>query len=166
MFSALSRFVIHRPLVVILAWIILTASLHQVAPRWEQVTKDDNVRFFPPDSLSVIGQDLLERGFPTDASSSQLVLVYERRHGHVTPADLRYIEQVASSFYQFAQSSSELGVKKLDTHRSPVIGPRLIGSSADGLDQAVLTIVRLNGTYLSKKTRLAVDRILEWLRSE
>ena len=44
-----------------------------------------------------------------------------------------------------------------------MIGPRLIGTSADGRDQAVLTIVRLNGTYLSKKTRVAVDRILEWL---
>jgi putative drug exporter of the RND superfamily len=111
MFSALSRFVISRRWVVILGWIILTACLHQAAPRWEQVTKDDNVRFFPPDSLSVIGQDLLERGFPADASSSQLVLVYERKHGHVTPEDLRYIEQVASSFYQFAQSAFELGSK-------------------------------------------------------
>jgi putative drug exporter of the RND superfamily len=166
MFSALSRLVISRPWVVIFGWVILTACLHQAAPRWEQVTKDDNVRFFPADSLSVIGQDLLERGFPADASSSQLVLVYERKHGRVTPDDLRYIERVASSFYQFAQSASELGVKKLDTHRSPVIGPRLIGTSADGRDQAVLTIVRLNGTYLSKKTRVAVDRILEWLKAE
>ena len=166
MFSALSRLVISRPWVVIFGWMILTACLHQAAPRWEQVTKDDNVRFFPADSLSVIGQDLLERGFPADASSSQLVLVYERKHGHVTPEDLRYIEKVASSFYQFAQSASELGVKKLDTHRSPVIGPRLIGTSADGKDQAVLTIVRLNGTYLSKKTRVAVDRILQWLKEE
>ena len=51
------------------------------------VTKDDDVRFFPPGSASVIGQDLLERGFPRDASSSQLVLVYERKDHAVTPAD-------------------------------------------------------------------------------
>ncbi len=77
---------IHRPWVVILGLARPDRQSPPVAPRWEQVTKDDDVRFFPPDSLSVIGQDLLERGFPADASSSQLVLVYERRHGHVTPA--------------------------------------------------------------------------------
>jgi len=166
MFSSLSCVVIHRPWVVILGWLVLTAGLHQFAPRWEQVTKDDDVRFFPPDSLSVIGQELLERGFPEDASSSQLVLIYERKHGRVTLEDLYYIEEAAASFYQFAQTNQDLGIKKLDTHRTPVIGPRLIGTSADGRDQAVLTIARLKGTHLSKKTKLAVDRILEWLRTD
>ena len=81
-------------------------------------------------------------------------------------SDLRYVEDVAARFYQFAQSHPELGVNKLDTHRSPVIGPRLIGTTADGRAQAVLTIVRLNGTHLSKKTRVAVDATLEWLKQE
>ena len=89
MFSSLSSVVIRRPWVVVLGWLVLTAGLYQIAPRWDQVTKDDDVRFFPPDSLSVIGQDLLERGFPEDASSSQLVLVYERKHGRVTQDDLQ-----------------------------------------------------------------------------
>ena len=121
---------------------------------------------FPADSLSVIGQDLLERGFPADASSSQLVLVYERKHGHVTRDDLRYIEDVAAKLYEFGQSHPELGIKKLDRHSTPVIGPRLIGTSADGQGQAVLTIARLNGTHLSKRTRIAVDQILDWLKTE
>ncbi len=130
------------------------------------MTKDDDVRFFPSDSLSVIGQDLLERGFPLDAASSQLVFIYERRGGAVTQADLNYVENVATRFYEFSQQHSELGVKRIDTHRSPAIGQRLIGSSVDGSGQAVLTIVALQGTYLSKRTRLAVDRIEEWLKSE
>ena len=166
MFFTLSRCVIHRPWVVILGWLVLTAGLHQIAPGWDHVTKDDDVRFFPTDSLSVIGQDLLERGFPGDASSSQLVLVYERKHGSVTPDDLHHVENVAASLYQFAQSHPALGIKRIDTHRTPVIGPRLIGSRTDGQGQAVLTIARLNGTYLSKKTRIAVDQILEWLKTE
>ncbi|MFI5458343.1 MAG: MMPL family transporter, partial [Isosphaerales bacterium] len=53
-----------------------------------------------------------------------------------------------------------------DTHRSPVIGARLIGKIADDGGQAVLTIVRLNGTYLSRKTRVAVDKTLEWIEKE
>ena len=47
-----------------------------------------------------------------------------------------------------------------------MIGPRLIGSRADGADQAVLSIVSLDSGYLSRKTRLAVDRILEWVNTE
>jgi RND superfamily putative drug exporter len=166
MFSAISGVVLRRPWIVVLGWVALAAGLYRFAPRWDQVTKDDDVRFFPADSWSVIGQDLLERGFARDASSSQVVLVYERVAGPVTQGDLRYIEDVAARFYQFAQSHPELGVNKLDTHRSPVIGPRLIGRMGDDKSQAALTIIRLNGTYLSKKSRIAVDQTLEWLRSE
>jgi RND superfamily putative drug exporter len=42
----------------------------------------------------------------------------------------------------------------------------LIGSSADGRNQAVLSIVALNSTHVSLKTQVAVDRILEWLNSD
>ncbi len=69
--GSISFYVLHlaKPInstseVIVLGWIALAAVLYFVAPRWEQVTKDDNVRFFPPDSRSVVGQDLLESGFP------------------------------------------------------------------------------------------------------
>jgi RND superfamily putative drug exporter len=166
MFSSLSGVVSRRPWVVVLGWFALASGLHAFAPSWEQVTKDDDVRFFPPNSLSVIGQDLLERGFAKDASISQLVLVYERTNRRITAGDFQYIEDVALKFYQYAQSHPGLAVNKLDTHRSPVIGPRLIGKVAENGSQAVLTIVRLNGTYLSQKSRHAVDSTLEWLENE
>ena len=79
MFSLISRLVIRRPGLVVLVCFALAAALRSVAPSWDQVTKDDNVRFFPPDFPSVVGQSLLERGFPRDAASSQVVLVCERR---------------------------------------------------------------------------------------
>ncbi|MDR3618680.1 MAG: MMPL family transporter [Paludisphaera borealis] len=163
MFPFLARLVQRRSWVVLIFWLVATSLLFLYAPRWEEVTKDDDVRFFPRDYPSVVGQELLERGFPRDAASSQLVFVFERRSGPLTPADLAAVEQHAAEFYKFSESTPSLGVKKLDTHRTPVIGPRLIGSAHEGPGQAVLTIVSLNGTYLSKKTRLAVDQILEYL---
>ncbi len=135
-----------------------------LCPPWDQVTKDDDVRFFPRNYPSVIGQELLERGFPRDAASSQLVLVYERPDGPLTSSDFTVVEERASEFHRFGQSNPDLGIKKIDTHRSPVIGPRLIGKSDSGPGQAVLTIVSLRGTYLSKKTRIAVNRILDYLQ--
>ena len=264
MFALISRLVTRRAGVVVLTCVALAAALRAVAPAWDQVTKDDNVRFFPPDFPSVIGQSLLERGFPRDASSSQVVLVCERKGGPLTPQDLGYVDAMAGRFYQFAQEHLTLGFngfalrlmspvsgvrdiptegknlvvvaalenvlyfrifdgdgkivvdtdetklaaqsgaiaylkkqledlwppheltegekdrvinsvtsivghtffKKLDTYRSPVIGPRLMGASVDGHARAVLTIVALNGTYLAKTTRVAVDRIMEWVAEE
>ncbi len=165
MFSLLARLVQRHSWLVVLAWAVVAFLLFRYAPPWDQVTKDDDVRFFPRDYPSVIGQDLLERGFPRDAASSQFVVIYERSSEPLTAADFALVEERAADFHKFSQANPELGVKKLDTHRSPVIGPRLIGKSTGGPGQAVLMIVSLRGTYLSKKTRVAVDRILEYLQT-
>jgi RND superfamily putative drug exporter len=166
MFSLVSSLVIRHPRAVVLGWLVLTAGLHLLAPPWDRITKDDDLGLFPADAPSVIGQELLERGFPQDASSSELVLIYERKNGRLTPGDFRFVDGEASSLSQFAQKHPDLGINKIDTYRSPVIGPRLIGSSADGPNQAVLSIVSLNSTYLSQKTQVAVDRILEYVNKE
>ncbi len=103
----------------------------------------------------------MERGFPQDASSSDLVMIYRREDGRLTSGDFRFVEAEAASVSRFAKQQPDLGVKKIDTYRSPVIGPRLIGSRAHGADHSVLSIVSLDSGYLSRKTQRAVDRILE-----
>ncbi|MGO8897541.1 MAG: MMPL family transporter [Isosphaeraceae bacterium] len=165
MFSLLASLVQRHSWFVVLAWAIVAFLLFRYAPPWDQVTKDDDVRFFPHDYPSVIGQDLLERGFPRDAASSQFVVIYERSSEPLTAADFALVEERAADFHKFSRANPELEVKKLDTHRSPVIGPRLIGKSAEGPGQAVLTIVSLRSTYLSKKTRVAVEEILKYLKT-
>jgi len=165
MFQSIANLVIRRGWVIAVAWLGFTALLYLTAPPWDQVTRDDNVRFFPAGFPSVIGQDLLERGFPRDAASSQVVLVYERRGGKLTDADLTYVDGVASSLYRFAGEDPSLGLKKIDTHRTPVVGPRLVSGHRAGGGQAVLTIVSLNGTHLAKSTRLAVDKIEKFINA-
>lgn len=166
MFQFIANVVIGRSWLIVVGWLALTGLLLFGAPRWDQITKDDDVRFFPAGFPSVVGQDLLERGFPRDASSSQIVLVYERPDAPLTPDDLTYVRSVADQFWEFSRRHDDLRVKKIDTHLTPVIGPRLIGRGADGRGQAVLTIIALDTTYLAKKTRIAVDRVLEYLDQE
>jgi RND superfamily putative drug exporter len=166
MFPFLAGLVQRRSWIILLLWISATSLLFLYAPRWDDVTKDDDVRFFPKDYPSVIGQDLMERGFPRDASSSQVVFIFERADGPLTPEDLAYVEKHAADFYKWSESVPTLGVKKIDTHRTPVIGPRLVGRARDGDGQAVLSIASLHGTYLSRRTRIAVDEILEHLDSQ
>jgi RND superfamily putative drug exporter len=163
MFELIARLVVRRGLVLVALWLALTAALYRAAPPWEQVSRDDNVRFFPPGYPSVVGQELLERGFPRDAASSSVVLVHERSNGKLTEEDLAYVEKVAADLYEFGHSRPALGLKKIDTHRTPVIGPRLVSAARDGSGQAVLTMASLNGTYLAKSTRLAVDAIAKFL---
>ncbi|MGE3819217.1 MAG: MMPL family transporter, partial [Isosphaeraceae bacterium] len=164
MFESLGKLVVRRGWLVVLGWLALTALLKWTAPPWEQVSRDDDVRFFPAHFASVIGHDLLERGFPQDAASSQIVLVTERPDGKLTDADLAYVEKTAADLYKFAEATPSLGLKKIDTHRTPVIGPRLVGDAKTGKGQAVLTIASLNSSYLSKAARLAVDAIQEHLK--
>jgi putative drug exporter of the RND superfamily len=159
MFQSIATVVIRRGWFIVAAWLAFIAGLYMIAPPWERVSRDDNVRFFPAGSPSVVGQELLERGFPRDAASSQVVLVYERRDAKLTEADLAYVEQIAKSLLEYAGSEPSLGLKKIDIHRTPVVGPRLFGNAKKGNGQAVLTIASLNGTYVAKSTRLAVDKI-------
>ena len=165
MFSLLARLVQRHSWFVVLAWAVVAFLLFQYAPPWDQVTKDDDVRFFPRDSPSVIGQDLLERGFPRTRRAPRSCWSTSGADEPLTPADFAAGRGASRRLPQVQPGEPELGVKKIDTHRSPVIGPRLIGKSAEGPGQAVLTIVSLRGTYLSKKTRVAVDQILEYLQT-
>ncbi|MHC5539895.1 MMPL family transporter, partial [Singulisphaera rosea] len=159
MFESIADVVLRRGALVVLGWLGLAAALYAVAPSWDQVSKDDDVRFFPAGYPSVIGQDLLERGFPRDASSSQVVVVSERREGRLTPEDFSYVDQIIARLNRVRESDAALGIKKIETFRSPVIGSRFIGTGPDGVGQAVLTIISLNGTYVAKSTRIAVDAL-------
>jgi RND superfamily putative drug exporter len=166
MFSLVSRIVIGRPRLVLLGWLALIAVLHCLAPPWEQIVQDDDPQLVPADLPSVIGRQLFERGFPEYASSSDVVLIHERKNGRLTPDDFRFVDLETASLSEFARQHPELGINKIDTYRSPVIGPKLIGSSANGPGQAVLSMVSLCSTHLSQKTQVAVDRLLKWVDTE
>jgi RND superfamily putative drug exporter len=77
----------------------------------------------------------------------------------LTEDDFAYVDRLVRELNRLRESEPGLGIKKIDTYRTLVIGPRLMGTSRDGAGQAVLTIVSLDGTYLAKLTRIAVDRL-------
>ena len=78
MFQSIANVVTRRGALILAAWLALAVTLVAGAPSWDRVTRDDDVRFFPAGFPSVVGQELLERGFPQDAASSQVVVVAER----------------------------------------------------------------------------------------
>jgi RND superfamily putative drug exporter len=158
MFQAIAAVIDRRPWLIVLGWLAFAAFLYATAPEWERVSRDDEVRFFPPGYPSVIGQDLLDRGFPDDSASSLVVWVVERPSGPLTPRDLAYVDEVARRFLDLKRAEPALGIKQVVTHRTPVIGPRLRGRSQTG-GEAVLTMLPLRATYVAKQARLTVDRL-------
>jgi RND superfamily putative drug exporter len=166
MFESIANVVTRRGWFILAAWLALAVTLIAFAPSWDRVTRDDDVRFFPPGYPSVVGQELLERGFPQDAASSQVVVIAERPDGPLTGEDFQFLDKgLLPLLSQAREREPTLGIKRIDTHLTPVIGPRLVGTSREppGTGQAALTIISLNGTYQAKATRLAVNRLEEEL---
>ncbi|WP_435010076.1 MMPL family transporter [Tundrisphaera lichenicola] len=159
MFHSLARLVNTRGWIIIAGWVVVTAILFLIAPKWESVTKDDDVNFFPAGYPSVIGQSLLNRGFPKDAASSQAVLIAERSDGKLTRADYNHVVALSQALTQLKRDDPSIGIKQVVDYRVPILGPRLIGGSSDGKGEATLVLVSLNGTYIAKQTRIAMDRL-------
>ena len=165
MFQSLARLVNTRGWIIVLAWLGVTALLFRIAPSWDSVSKDDDVGFFPKGYPSVVGQDLLKKGFPRDVASSQAVLVFERTGGDLRRPDYDYIVALSNRLGKVKLDEPKLGIKQLVDYHVPVLGPRLISEAGHaiggGPGQASLIIVSLNGTYIAKQTRQAMDRLQE-----
>ena len=159
MFEAIASLATRRGWIIVAGWAALVALLYATAPPWESVTRDDDVRFFPEGFPSVVGQELLERGFPDDSASSQAVVIAERRAGPLIDADFQYVDQIVRTLDRLRDERPDLGIKQVVGHRTPVLGPRLIGSRSDGPGQAVLTRLSLRATYQAKEARVTVDAI-------
>lgn len=165
MFELIARTVERRSWLIVAGWLAFAAALWATAPSWDSVSRDDDVSFFPPGSPTVVGQGILQRGFPRDVASSQAVVIAERRDGKLTPADFKWIDRLSAQLSTLVESAEAggtqptPGIKQVLDHRAMVIGPRLIGTSPDGKSQAALTVVMLKGTYLAKQSREAVDKI-------
>src|SRR5262245_42672656 len=95
LFDHLARLVDRHGWVLVAAWALFAAALFATAPSWNSVSRDDDVRFFPPGFPTVRGQELLERGFPGEVSGSTVVLIVERPDEPLRPEDRAYVEAIS-----------------------------------------------------------------------
>lgn len=161
MFDRIAALVTRRGWALVLGWVGAAALLLTFAPPWASVSRDDDVRFFPPGYPTVVGQNLLERGFPGDLSSSSFVVVAERRPGALTVDDLGYLDRLSAELAALRGSEPELGIKAVTDRHTPIIGPRLITPAKGREGQAALVNVALKATYASKRARESVDRLAQ-----
>lgn len=160
MFSLIAKVVDRRAWAFVVGWVAFAGLLLATAPSWDSVSRDDDVSFFPPGSPTVVGQGLLQRGFPRDVAGSQVVVIAERRDGKLGRADFAFLDRLSAALAGLVETEPTLGFRQVLDHRALVIGPRLIGTAPDDASQATLVVVLLRGTYLAKQSRLAVERIV------
>jgi RND superfamily putative drug exporter len=61
---------------VLIAWLFIVLALKLASPNWNDVVKDGDFDYLPPDTPSRVGLETLRRAFPDDLSRSQLVVVF------------------------------------------------------------------------------------------
>jgi RND superfamily putative drug exporter len=162
MFDWIARQILRRGWLVLLGWVILAVVGALYAPRFDAVSQDDNVRFFPTGYPTVVGQDLLERGFPSNVASSSFVIVAERSDSKLTADDLLYLDSVSDTMKRLQAEDASLAIKTVTDRRTPIIGPRMLGVSPQGGEAALVTVA-LTSTFASKQSRVTVDRFEEVL---
>ena len=168
MFDSLGRLVNRRGLVIVVGWLAVALVLWRFAPDWHSVTKDDDVSFFPPEYPSVVGQNLLARGFPDAISNSSAVIVAERADGRLTREDFRYVDDLARDIkLKYADDEGrggpivdkKCGIKGVLDRNEKGVGSRFVSPPGKGGGQVALVVVQLKGTYVSRDARLAVGRV-------
>ncbi len=163
MFGAIAKVVTRHGWIVILGWLGLAIFLSRVAPPWSSVSRDDDVRFFPPDYASVVGQGLLERGFPKNVTDSSVVIIGERRDGPLLKSDLSFFDRLTRRLRKLQAAQPELKIRDVVDRNEPVIGERLRVRNENG-GEIVLTAVQLTSTFISKQARITVDHVLALVR--
>lgn len=170
MFQSLGKLVVSpKGIGLILGWIVLAFIIFSIAPSLESIQRDDNVGFFPKHYPTVIGDNLLERGFGNDRSSSQMVVAVERTDGKLSEADLLFYDKIANALTKFRVENPKWGMKPIVSRHTPIIGPRLFGSVGDDPNpkaQTVLMIQPLESTFIARKTRQALDLLIELVERE
>ena len=166
MFESIARLVNRRGWIIILAWVLFAAFLYRFAPTWESVSRDDDVSFFPEGYPSVTGAALLQRGFPRDVSSSQVVVIAERADKPLKPDDFKYVERLSARLDEVRRAEPQHEIKQVVDRRTPFIGTKLVGRPASGPGEATIIVVSLKSTYQSKRSRITVDRLLAVLDEE
>lgn len=78
MFSRAGQLLVRHWLPVWLAWVVLLVVVAWQAPPLETVVKTGEFAFLPPDSPSLLGEELFSKAFPNDLLASSVVIVVRR----------------------------------------------------------------------------------------
>jgi putative drug exporter of the RND superfamily len=94
----LGKFVTRHWLAVIVGWVLIVVVLYAVAPNWDDVTRDGDLAFLPPQMPSVRGEQLLSKAFPRDRARSEIAVFVGREEGTLQGDELAVAYDLARQF--------------------------------------------------------------------
>jgi putative drug exporter of the RND superfamily len=145
---------------VIVAWITAAILLEIAAPEWEEVARDGDLEQLPAESTLIQGERLSRQAFPTDASRSQLVVIFARRDAELGIEDREFALRLGNEI----AASDELDVVDVWNEKTPVVGESL--RSPSGHAQRV--VVRLKNEFMATENifvLVEVERIVDEARA-
>jgi putative drug exporter of the RND superfamily len=172
MFTLLGRIISRTWLVWLAAWALLLAGTWKVAPSWQEVAKDGQFNFLPPDMPSRRGEDLLRRAFPGGRAESSVVIVAAREGDRqLTEEDRRFIadklrpgleriaDEEASSVANRSSHTQRQNpiIVRILTFQDPEAGPLLISEDRS----ASLVVIDLTTDFLSRRNIPVVRKVEE-----
>jgi len=151
---------------VLAVWLAGTAALAVFGPGIDP-SANEQTSFLPADSPHSQAVAAMRREFPASSGLSEAVVVFERRNGPLTAADLAVIEDVAGRIARPGRiaGADDLAGIRVRSPGSFVLQANPLKSppSADG--QAALTIVSIPANFITMRSDRVVDHIYEVLGS-
>jgi len=171
-FDRLGAIVSRRWMLVLLLWAAAVCVIHQVAPRWNDITHDGDFAYLPDRMTSVRGEKLAEVAFPDALSKSQVALVVSRADGKLKERDFEVADRLLRKFTPAKEGMSAPDytgpITAVWSYESQVVGKKLISRAGDN-GQAVLIVLRLRNEFMAidnMPLMAEIHRTLEEIRGE
>lgn len=152
MFQRVGQFCARRRWEVIAGWLFIALGLRLIAPAWSDVALDGDLDQLPRDTTTARAARLNAEAFPNDRAKSQIVVVFVRSDGPLTPDDRRTIAATAEAL----EASTVLPrVGDVWTEATPVIGAMLRSPAG----HATRVVLRLSNDLMAVGNVQALDEV-------
>lgn len=151
----------------IIAWLAAVVALHQIAPRWDDVTHDGDLAYLPAGMPSIEGELLLAKAFPEQKAKSQIAIIVEEPTGKLTPAELDWIDSLAEKFEQlknelpivdvWSRTTQVVGEKLTSRYRPPRPGKNEVGQASVIVLQLSNELMATNNVVVLKRVQEVID---------
>lgn len=134
---------------VIVAWIVIAASLRLAAPKWQDIAADGDLSFLPASVPSSQGLRALEAAFPGSVTRSQMVLVFANEEQELAPGDVALALDIARHLHWIAAQSAWLQWRAVSLQNdTSEPSPVLENEQARVFDQVLVELIRDNLTEI------------------
>jgi uncharacterized membrane protein YdfJ with MMPL/SSD domain len=158
MFQIIGRFADRFRIPLLLGWIVAAIAVTALAPNLEEVTSNDQSNFLPEDAPAVVGNELVTTHFPSQASKSTIVVVFEAQ-GDTSVTDPAHMEFIGEFSNWLVSEAQPTGIAVV---QSPTLNPDAAGVLISPDQGVAMVVVGLSTSDLDER-RVILEALGEQL---